>query len=169
MAKEKPWERQATDTDKSFEAFTIYRDMGVGRSLEKVGSQLGKSPKLMERWSRYHGWVERAAQWDAEQDRIKLAIEEKERIEDIKRMRKKHADIASAMIMKSARALNRLKEEDIKPSDISRMIEVASKLERLSRGDVGDVIEERDGGKAASPVTFYIPSNNRETPEDDEE
>ena len=42
------------------------------------------------------------------------------------------------------------------------MVETASKLERISRGDVGDVIEERNGGDTVDPVQIYIPSNSRE-------
>lgn len=42
------------------------------------------------------------------------------------------------------------------------MVETASRLERLSRGDVGDVIEERDGGESVPAVQFYIPDNGRD-------
>lgn len=50
---------------------------------------------------------------------------------------------------------------------MSRMVEVASKLERLARGDVGEVVEERDGGEAVDPVQIYIPDNRRGLGNDD--
>lgn len=161
MAEPKPWERQPTDTQKSWEAFVVYRDFGTKRSLKKVAEELKKSETIIGRWSGKHNWVERVAAWDEEQDRL-IRIE---LTKDIGAMRKRHADLANSMLIKAALALKNIPTEEIKASDISRMVETASKLERLSKGDVGDVIEERDGGIAADPVTFYIPDNHREDTE----
>lgn len=152
-----PWERQPEETTKAFEAFRVYRDLGSERSIAKAGKQLGKNRVTLEGWSSKFNWVERAAAWDAEQDRIARM----EQIKAIKAMRNRHAGMAKAMIVKAGRALNRIPDDEIKASDISRMIEVAAKLERISRGDVGEVIEERDGGQAVDPVQIYIPDNNR--------
>lgn len=152
------WERQEGETQKAWEAFCIYRDLGADRSIAKVGKKLGKSAALMERWSAKYEWVSRCAAWDAEQDRIAR----QEQLKEIKKMRKRHAALASSMLIKAASALQNLPPEEISASEISRMVDVASKLERISRGDVGEVIEERDGGKAVSPVQIYIPSNGRE-------
>lgn len=159
-----PWDRQPGETTKAFEAFTVYRDLGYSRSIEKAANVLGKTRVTLEPWSRKYSWGKRVAEWDAEQDRIAREAQ----IEEIKKMRKRHTDIASAMIIKAARALNRMKEEDIKAADISRFVEVAAKLERLSRGDTSEVIEERDGGEALPTVQFYIPTNHRDG-EDGEE
>ena len=81
-------------------------------------------------------------------------------------MRKRHADIASAMLIKAAKALARIPEDEIKAADVSRMVETASKLERISRGDVGEVVEERQGEAAPSPVQFYMPNNFRDQKDD---
>lgn len=157
-----PWERQPEETTKAFEAFCVYRDLGTERSIAKTGRQLGKNRVTLEGWSSKYEWVKRVAAWDAEQDRIAR----QEQIKAIKAMRNRHAGMAKAMIVKAGRALQRIPEEEIKASDISRMIEVASKLERISRGDVGEVIEERDGGEAINPVQIYIPDNNRSRDKD---
>lgn len=153
-----PWERQEGETAKAFEAFCKYRDMGPDRSLRKVVQALNKNLTTIAEWSSKYDWVKRVASWDAEQDRIAR----QQQLKEIKAMRNRHAGMAKAMIVKAGRALQKIPEEDIKASDISRMIEVASKLERISRGDVGEVIEERNGGEAISPVQIYIPTNNRE-------
>lgn len=160
MAKDvKPWERQDGETPKQFEAFAVYRDMGEERSLAKVGRALGKSKALMDRWSSANSWVERALAWDDEQDRIAR----QEQIKDIKKMRKRHADVANAMIVAATKGLKSIMEnpKDIKPNDVARLVEVASKLERISRGDVGDVVEQRDGGEGIPSVQIYIPDNQR--------
>ena len=154
-----PWERQKSESAKAYEAFTIYRDMGAGRSCRKVAEQLGKSTGLLERWSRNNDWQKRVAAWDAEQDRIARQAQ----VDEIKKMRKRHADLASAMLVKAARALQRIPEDEIKAGDVSRMVETASKLERISRGDAGEVVEERDGGVAPPVVQFYIPDNHRDS------
>lgn len=160
-----PWDRRQNETSKAYEAFCEYRDMGTQRSLSKVAEKLQKSETLMGRWSRTYGWVERAAAWDAEQDRIAREIAQKEQAEEIKKMRKRHADLANAMLIKAAKALARLPEDEIKATDVSRMVDTASKLERISRGDVGEVVEERDGGQSAPAVTFYMPDNGRDREE----
>ena len=159
----KPWELQPEETSKAYEAFCEYRDMGTQRSLSKVADKLQKSGTLIGRWSGAYNWVERAAAWDNEQDRIARNAQ----LEEIKKMRKRHADLASAMLVKAARALQRLPDDEIKAGDVSRMVETASKLERLSRGDVGDVIEERNGGDAIPAVQIYVPDNGRNKNEDD--
>lgn len=161
------WERQPDETSKAFEAFCEYRDMGTQRSLSKVAAKLQKSETLMGRWSGNYRWVERATAWDAEQARKELEAAEAQRIKDVVAMRKRHADLANAMLVKAARALQRIPEDEIRAADVSRMVETASKLERISRGDVGEVIEERDGGKSDNPVTFYIPDNHRNEPSEE--
>ena len=164
-----PWERQAEETTKAYEAFCIYRDMGRERSIAKVAEKCNKNSSLIGRWSRENDWVKRAAKWDDEQDRIEREIAQKEQAKEIREMRKRHADLAKVMLIKSAKALARIPDDEIKPSDISRMVDVASKLERISRGDVGEVVEERDGGKATPAVTFYIPDNGRDKQQEEEE
>lgn len=153
----KPWERQEKESDKAFEAFVIYRDMGVSRSYSKVAEKLQKSDTLINRWGRTYNWTERAGAWDDELDKETQKAQRKE----IAKMRQRHADLASQMLEKAANALRFIPEVEIKASDISRMVDVASKLERLSRGDVGEVIEERNGGDAIPAVQIYIPDNNR--------
>lgn len=153
-----PWERQKGESAKAFEAFATYRDM-ENRSLSKVGRALGKSKALMERWSSAHEWQKRVAAWDAEQDRIARQAQ----TDAIKKMRKDHAALANAMLVKAAKALQRIPEDEIKPGDVSRLVEVGAKLERISRGDVGEVVEERDGGPSIPTVQFYIPDNHRDS------
>lgn len=162
MAEPKPWERQPEETVKQFEAFCVYRDMGKTRSQEKTAEALAKSRALVSRWSSNNNWIERVAAWEEEQDRL-IRIE---LTKDIGAMRKRHADIAMAMLVKASKAMLRIPDDEIKATDVSRMVDVATKLERISRGDVGDVIEERQGEAVADPVQFYIPDNGRDTEED---
>lgn len=161
----KPWERQECDTKKSFEAFCIYRDMGEERSLRKVAEQLQKSEGLINRWSRTFNWVDRCAAWDAEVDRLASI----ENLRNIRKMRKRHAEIAVDALEKVSEALGAMDIYNVRVGDLARLLAEASKLERISRGDSGDVVEERDGGKAISPVQIYLPDNGRENTDADNE
>lgn len=158
-----PWERQNGEGVKAFDAFVAYRDMEKPRSIRKVAQKLGKSETLIARWSSEKEWVKRVEAWDDEQDRIAREAQ----IDEIKKMRKRHTQLAVDMLEKAARAMNMIPDEEMTALDVNRFAETASKLERISRGDVGEVIEERDGGKSASPVTFYIPDNHRDQEEEE--
>lgn len=164
----KPWERQPKEKPKPFEAFCIYRDMGIERSIRKVAANVGKSDTLIGRWSKENNWVERVTAWDDEQERIQREIAQKEQAREIRKMRKKHADLASAMLIKATKALARIPDDEIKAGDLTRMVDVAAKLERISRGDVGEVVEERNGGDATPAVTFYMPDNGRDKHDEEE-
>ena len=160
-----PWERQEYDTKKSFEAFCVYRDMGEERSIRKVAAQLGKSETLIARWSGNFNWVERCAAWDAEVDRIASI----ENLRNIRKMRERHAKLAVQAQDKVAEALGVIDIYGARVGDLARLLAEATKLERISRGDSGEVVEERDGGKAISPVQIYLPDNGRDRPDTDDE
>ena len=152
-----PWERQLNETARAWEAFSMYRDMGASRSIAKVARELGKNKVVLEKWSTEYDWVKRVAAWDAEKDRVARQAQ----LTDIIEMRQRHAAIAKKMLDTADSALNNIRPDDVSTSEIARLVEIASKLERISRGDVGEVIEERDGGETVSPVQIYIPDNNR--------
>ena len=153
-----PWERQSREGTKAWEAFQVYRDLGTDRSIRQAAEQLGKSAKTLQEWSTRHAWMDRVAAWELEQDRQAR----KAQLAAIRKMRQEHAALGFSMLSKAAKALKSIPENEIKASDISRMVEVGSKLERLARGDVGEVIEERDGGESLPTVTFYMPENHRD-------
>lgn len=78
------WDKLDTDTDKSYQAFCVYRDLGKGRSLEKVQERLSKSTgylRQLYKWSSNYNWVERANAYDLHLDRTQRNAVEKMRIE----------------------------------------------------------------------------------------
>lgn len=164
-----PWERLKNETSKAYEAFCVYRDLGTERSITKTSQTLNKNRTTIGEWSTKFDWVKRAAAWDDEQDRIAREIAQKEQAEEIRKMRKRHSDLAKKMLETAEAALDAFDTDDIKASDISRMVDVASKLERISRGDAGEVVEERDGGSAIPAVQFYLPSNGRDRDDEEDE
>lgn len=162
-----PWEQQPGETAKKYEAFLNYLQQKTedeNRSLRKVAYDLNKSLTYIGTLSSENNWVERAAAWDREQ----LAIARRKCEAEILKMRERHAKIATSMLTKATKRLASMQAEELTPQDIKNWVDVASKLERISRGDVGEVVEERDGGAAINPVQIYIPDNGRDDNEDDE-
>ena len=135
-----PWERQPKESEKAFEAFAAYRDMGPKRSHAKVAQEIGKNKGLIARWSRVHVWTSRIEAWTEEQDRLVRD----ELIKGVTAMRKTHADIAEQILIKALKALKSLPVEEMTIQDIARAVDVGAKLERLSRGEA----TERTEGKS---------------------
>ena len=156
------YERRTDESTKAYEAFCVYRDLGAKRSTYKVAEELSKSEQLIRRWCAKYEWEKRCSAWDAEQDKIAR----QRQMQEILEMRVRHAKIAQTALEKVSDALAAVDPEQMSNADISRLMDVASKLERLSRGDTSEVIEERDGGEAVNPVQIYIPSNTREKKDD---
>lgn len=79
------WERLLSDTDKSYEAFCIYRDMGANRSLAKTTTKYyGKdtaSIRQVEKWSSGHDWINRVRAYDTEQRRLQQQRNHQKRLE----------------------------------------------------------------------------------------
>lgn len=87
----KPYERRDNESDPAYEAFALYRDMGIQRSIEVVARDLSKSVQLIKRWSALNDWVIRVRAYD---DYIDAAARKKIDNEAIKRradMLKRHA------------------------------------------------------------------------------
>jgi hypothetical protein len=126
-----PWDRQNRESTQAFEAFALYRDGGLKRSIAKVAAELGKSAKLLERWSRVHMWVERVRAYDAHMDRVQAQEQEQQRRE----MAERHARMALSLQTKAIERLKSLNAEDLDVDAVLRYVMESAKLERLARGE----------------------------------
>jgi hypothetical protein len=106
----------------------------LDRSLAGVGQKLGKSTSYLERLSSQLHWVQRVAAFDREQDRIGQA----KRIRDIQEMNERHAEIATAIRVKVAQCLEAMDPTSLRPNEVARLLEVASRVERMARGVLPD-------------------------------
>lgn len=130
------WERIETDTDKSWEAFVVYRDLGADRTLDKVAKVLGKSNGLIERWSQKHEWVRRAGLWDAQEDRSK----QEGKLEDIRSMDRRHISIAQLFQQKVLDRIRDIDPEELTPNQLISWYEVAVRIERTARGKPSEIL-----------------------------
>jgi len=157
----KPWSKLSNETSRQYEAFCIYRDMGIERSILKVAyewSAGGHQSKLKEWSSKYH-WVERASAYDEHIDEIKRARNEEAIIE----MSARHADYSLQIQEKAIEALKLVKPEELKPNDLIKWYDVAVKIERLSRGLSTENIKQENEFKDVR--TDAITKKNLEKPE----
>ena len=125
-----PWERVPYETRQAYEAFCGYRDMGSSRSVAKVGTQLGKSNTLLERWSARWNWVLRAQQYDDDLDR--QARQDRE--QEIKDTRRRHLQLARLLLNKVYERMQSLNPDDITPATLDRLLRVSAELELTSLG-----------------------------------
>lgn len=150
----KPWERRDTDTDKSWAAFCVYRDMGAGRSLQGVIDALCEGDNKatgrrraghVERWCSSNDWVARCRAYDEHVDRENLARVEEGREVAFRRL--------AGMRLKALRALEDM-IDDPEQATGPRMAAVREVLDRtgiaLPKGvDITSKGEKVDGGFAA--------------------
>lgn len=143
MNDREPWDRQKGETKKAFEAFTVYRDLGTTRSLAKVANKLDKSKTIIGRWSSKWNWVERTNAWDDELDRLNKL----EQIEEVKKMAERHAKTSMMFQQKVIERLAEVNPGELSPNDLARWFEVAVKIERLSRGEPTENVNQEIEGQ----------------------
>lgn len=168
------WARQDGESDRAFEAFAAYRDLGPARSAVAVAKTLGKSKALIERWSSAWGWVERASAWDDEADRLIRERDLAERQEARRLMLAQHARVGQTLVRLGEEALAsydltnpdtadaaRAKLDALKPTEAARLMEIGVKIERHARGEGGAGMREALAWTAAfvDLALGYLPSD----------
>ncbi len=145
-----PFEQQPRETSKAFAAFSAYLSLGPERTLSGAGNKVGKCTRLMEQWSRKYEWVGRARAYSAH-----LAVVEREAGEALARakgvdwfkrqieQREEEWKVRCELLENAREALQRFKESGRIGSleGIARLLELASKLGRLSSGMPADRTE----------------------------
>lgn len=142
---DKPWERQKGESDKAYEAFVTYRDMGTDRSIRAVAQKLGKSRTQIGKWSSGWEWTERVRAYDNELEKEARA----QAVKDRKDMTSRHIKIAMQLQKKALEALTSLEVEAMTPKDIKEFIKMATDLERLNR-----TLEEDSKGKGEATTSL---------------
>jgi hypothetical protein len=146
-----PFEQQPKETAKAFEAFSLYLQLGPARSLAAVARKLGKSEGLIERWSRRHHWGERID----EHGKHMAALTRKAEVQVVNEFALERAKRNAAQEESEwqtrcellALAREKIAEWRANPrklgtlEGIARLLELASKLGRLSCGMATDKTE----------------------------
>ena len=145
----KPWERQPGETEKAWQAFKLYRDLGEGRTLQEVSRKLSKHQSNVSRWSKKWRWQSRVMAWDMEVDRQAR----KARLKQINQMRDQHSRLGMLLKRKAYRTLKladeimaRVGTEGATLKDAARLLDVGralidtgAKLHALSLGEPTEI------------------------------
>lgn len=155
MAKKRTetWLRAESEGHIPYEAFEKYRDMGPSRSVDKAYrnfmvqkgkrseeevTSLSASGRWWE-WYKRFNWGERAQAWDAHNEYMRAIEQEEAR----KEMATRHAGIAMMAQNKIIQRLQSLRPEDLSPRDCITWLDIAVKVERLSRGESTVNVQQR--------------------------
>ena len=152
------FEQQPRESARAFEAFSVYLNLGPGRSLAVVAQKLAKSKQLLKRWSAKFDWpgrVQAQAAYLATVEREATeALARGKAAEWVKRqqsLRETEWEMHEKCIGAARKAFVAFMAREkvyANLADISRMLEVASRLGRLASGLATDKTEVtgEDGG-----------------------
>lgn len=114
MTDRQPYDRRLSESPKAFDAFCVYRDLGIDRSFEAVSSQLSKSVSLMRRWAAKHEWSERVDAWDVAQDyerqKEAIAAKRKEYKQNLAEFQKNNLAVGRAAFKATATTTKQIME-----------------------------------------------------------
>lgn len=58
------------ETDRAYEAWILFRDMGVNRRMNTVAEIIGSAPPVLTQWSKKYHWAERLANYNKEMELV---------------------------------------------------------------------------------------------------
>lgn len=91
------WERLPSESAQAYEAAKLYFEMGAQRSLDAVRQKVGKSSRLMARWSSRYNWVTRAQDYDQYQHKAQQDAEKKALLGEAEKWAKRRAALWEKM------------------------------------------------------------------------
>jgi hypothetical protein len=144
-ASAEPWARQYRETGKAYEAFLVYRDLGLSRGAMEVSRRLAKRAELIRRWRKAWAWDERCAAWDAHLAEARDTAWQKAQTahpDEIALMNARHAQMAQGLQQKALLRLAELRPADLSPPQVLAYLVEAVKIERLARGEAKQDVPE---------------------------
>jgi hypothetical protein len=161
-----PFEQQPRESSKAFAAFSLYLGLGPQRSLEAVADKLGKSKRMMEKWSKRHAWGARVlaqseylAGLEREATGGLVRAKANEWLARQQKLREAEWSMHEQCIAAARRGLAAFMDREkiyANLADIARMVEVASKMGRLASGMATDKTEVTGDDGGAIKVEFAL-------------
>jgi hypothetical protein len=138
------FEQQERESDKAFAAFKTYLEFGPERSLAVAADKLGKSKRMMEKWSRKFDWPARVQAHAAHLADIERRTAEALAVQagtDWAKRQEQHREdewqTRSELIALAREAIDRWKKNPARCGTlegIARLLDLASKLGHVSSG-----------------------------------
>lgn len=124
------WDKQPGETAPQWEAFQVFRDLGVLRQRSEVQTRTGRSQAVIHKWSAANNWRARVEAWDRHQDEAR----QKQKIAEALEAERRHALLGKALLAKVGRLLADLDPDEIPRSSLPAYLKAAVDIERLSLG-----------------------------------
>lgn len=151
------FEQQPKESSKAFAAFSLYLGLGSERSIEIVRLKLGKSSRLIQKWSSRWRWAERLRAYELHMAAIEReateALARRTATERAKRrevIQEEEWELHDDLIRAGRQTLKRFQDggKGATLGDIVRAFELASRLGRLASGLATEKAEVtgEDGG-----------------------
>jgi hypothetical protein len=133
------WDRLSSESAKAFLAFTVYRDLGPGRSLRAAVRIAPTNLRQLEYWSSKYKWGERAKAWDEHNDRLRQAELEA----GVVQMTIDEINLAKVMRTKAAQRIEYLDPDELTVREAVLLADLANKHEHAARRLALDSIAAR--------------------------
>ena len=160
----KPLERQSrlvngrvqVESQVAFDAFMEYCKLasapGQKRTMLKVAQKLQKPHALIKRWSVAWNWQERAIVYDNE-----MAASITQTLKDSKiTALQNQAAIANNILLRAAKAIERIDPKDLSPRDIAMWADLGIKIQRQIYGEPTEIVSQEISGKNGAPLQVTI-------------
>jgi len=128
------WDRQPGEGAIAFKLFTAFREMGSDRTYKKVCEMFpDKQYNAINQMGSRLQWYKRAEEWD----NYKREKMQRELDEEILYARIRQQRIGKSMQLLGEKGLTMLEEypEELTAADLSKLIDIGTKIERLALGD----------------------------------
>lgn len=146
------FEQQPRESNKAFAAFKTYLELGAERSLATTAAKLGKSKRMMEKWSRKFDWPARVQAHAAHLATVERQAIESLAVEKAVEWEKTHDSVRREAWAEAERAIalvrtarERWEETGRVPGfeGMARMLELAFKLKQFAAGMPSEIKEVR--------------------------
>lgn len=141
------WDKQIGEPEDAWTAFYRYRDTKAPRpSLGDFAETIGRPHARVRAWATVYGWDARILGWDQHVDGARQAVT----VTAVQAMAAQHIEIAREGLAVVRTAIGKMAEDmttefgRLKAQEIARLLDVCSKLERLSRGEATERVEGAD-------------------------
>lgn len=160
----KPLERQSrlvngrvqVESQVAFDAFMEYCKLasapGQKRTMLKVAQKLQKPHALIKRWSVAWNWQERAIVYDNE---MAASITQALKNSKITALQNQAA-IANNILLRAAKAIERIDPNDLSPRDIAMWADLGIKIQRQIYGEPTEIVSQEISGKNGAPLQVTI-------------
>lgn len=138
------WAKRPNESGMQYDAFLIYRELGIQRSSTECARIMGKVPSLIRKWMIKHDWHERVAVWD---ERV-AERRDQAALDEAAEMGKRQARLGMELQKKANERLTSMPATELTVQDTIRMATAGAELERTARGD--------DSGKESGNIVFNI-------------